>query len=148
MTLRADHVAGAGFIAFGLLIIALSGDLPFGNLSMPGAGFLPILVSILLIAFGLILMLRASESQPFAQIRWGDGKHAIMVILITAAAIVLYERLGFIITMMLMMMGLLVIIERRNVVRALIFSAGVCLITYVAFEYVLSTPLAESPFGF
>jgi hypothetical protein len=148
MTLRADHVAGAGFVAFGLLVIALSGDLPFGNLSMPGAGFLPMLVSILMIAFGLILMVRARESQPFVAIRWSDGKHALMVILITGAAIALYERLGFIITMMLMMIGLLVIIERRNPVRALIFSAGVCLVTYVAFEYVLSTPLAESPFGF
>ncbi len=41
MTLRADHVAGAAFVVFGLLVIALSGDLPFGQLSMPGAGFLP-----------------------------------------------------------------------------------------------------------
>jgi hypothetical protein len=148
MNVRADHVAGAGFVVFGLLIIALSGDLPFGSLSMPGAGFLPILVSILLIAFGLILVVRGRESQPFGNIRWDDAKHAGLVIVITGVAIALYERLGFIITMMLMMVGLLVIIERRNVVRALIYSAGVCLVTYIAFEYVLSTPLAESPFGF
>ena len=148
MTLRADHVAGAAFVAFGLLIIALSGDLPFGTLSMPGAGFLPRLVSILLIVLGIMLIVRASESQPFANINWGDAKHAGLVILITGAAIALYERLGFIITMMLMMVGLLVIIERRHIGRAIIFSAGVCLITYFAFEYVLSTPLAESPFGF
>jgi hypothetical protein len=148
MNIRADHVAGAGFIAFGLLVIALSGDLPFGNLSMPGAGFLPILVSILLIAFGVILVARARESQPFGNIRWDDAKHAGLVIVITGVSIALYERLGFIITMMMMMIGHLVIIERRNVVRALIYSAGVCLVTYIAFEYVLSTPLAESPFGF
>jgi hypothetical protein len=148
MNIRADHVAGAGFIAFGLLVIALSGDLPFGNLSMPGAGFLPILVSILLIAFGVILVARARESQPFGNIRWDDAKHAGLVIVITGVSTALYERLGFIITMMMMMIGLLVIIERRNVVRALIYSAGVCLVTYIAFEYVLSTPLAESPFGF
>ncbi len=30
----ADHVAGAGFIAFGLLVFAISGDLPFGSLSL------------------------------------------------------------------------------------------------------------------
>jgi len=148
MMLRADHVAGAGFVAFGALVIALSGDLPFGNLSMPGAGFLPMLVAILMILFGVILMARAGESQLFANIRWSGGKHAVLVILITGAAIALYERLGFIITMMLMMIGFLVIIERRNPVRALVFSAGVCLITYIAFEYGLSTPLAESPWGF
>ena len=41
MTLRADHVAGAIFVGFGLLVFALSGDLPTGTLSMPGSGFMP-----------------------------------------------------------------------------------------------------------
>ncbi len=45
MTLRADHVAGAFFVGFGLLVIALSGDLPTGNLSMPGSGFLPKIIA-------------------------------------------------------------------------------------------------------
>ena len=66
MTLRADHVAGAFFIGFGLLVIALSGDLPTGNLSMPGSGFLPKIVAVLTIFFGAVLALRASESKVFA----------------------------------------------------------------------------------
>ena len=41
MTLRTDHIAGLIFVAFGLLIFALSGDLPFGTLASPGAGMLP-----------------------------------------------------------------------------------------------------------
>ena len=36
MTLHADHVAGAFFVGIGLLVIALSGDLPIGTLSPPG----------------------------------------------------------------------------------------------------------------
>ena len=63
MTLRADHVAGAFFIGFGLLVLALSGDLPTGNLSMPGSGFLPKIVAVLTIFFGGVLALRASESR-------------------------------------------------------------------------------------
>ena len=46
MTLRADHVAGVFFIGLGLLVIALSGDLPTGSLSMPGSGFLPKIVAV------------------------------------------------------------------------------------------------------
>jgi putative tricarboxylic transport membrane protein len=148
MTLRADHVAGAAFVAFGVLVIAMSGDLPFGDLAMPGAGFMPILISAMLIIFGFVLILRAAESQPFARIDWSDSKHAALVLLITGAAVFLYERLGFVITMSLMMVGLLVIIERRNVVRAVIFAAAVTVITFLSFEYVLQTPLAEGPFGF
>jgi hypothetical protein len=148
MTLRADHISGAVFVAFGVLVIALSRDLPFGDLAMPGAGFMPVLVSVLNIVFGLTLLARASESPPLDSIRWGDAKHATQVLLITGVAIVLYERLGFLITMVLMMVGLLVVIERRNVVRAVIFSVAVTLVTWVSFEYVLRTPLAEGPFGY
>ena len=62
MTLRSDHVAGAGFVAFGALVIALSGDLPTGQLSMPGSGFLPKIVAILTIIFGLALLACSARS--------------------------------------------------------------------------------------
>ena len=51
MTLRADHIAGAFFIGFGVLVLALSGDLPTGSLSMPGSGFLPKISAVLTILF-------------------------------------------------------------------------------------------------
>jgi hypothetical protein len=136
------------FIAFGVLIIALSGDLPFGNLAMPGAGFMPRLISILAIVLGLALMLRARESAPFTAVNWSDGGHAVMVLLIAGLAIAAYEWLGFSTTMMLMMLGFLVIIERRNFVHAAIFSVTVTAVTWAIFVYVLKTPLAEGPFGF
>jgi len=147
MTLRADHVAGAAFVAFGGAIIALSGDLPVGALSMPGAGFLPMIVATLTIIFGLALILRASaESPPFAALDWADGKHALMVTAITAVGILLYERLGFIVTMLLTLMALLTIVERRNPLRAAVFCAAIVMVTYASFVYGLKTPLPE--FGF
>ncbi|MBV8419355.1 MAG: hypothetical protein JOZ26_05030, partial [Hyphomicrobiales bacterium] len=59
MILRSDHIAGGVFVAFGLLVFALSGDLPVGTLSFPGAGMMPKLVAGLVILFGLLLILRA-----------------------------------------------------------------------------------------
>lgn len=146
MTLRADHVAGAGFVAFGALIIALSGDLPVGQLSMPGSGFLPMIIAVLTIIFGLALIVRGSESPAYSEVSWSDGKHALMVIAISAVAIALYTRLGFIITMAVMMIALLVIIERRNPLYAAAYSVGIVLLTYVSFEYLLKTPLPEFSF--
>ena len=90
MSLRADHVAGVFFIGVGLLVIALSGDLPTGTLSMPGSGFLPKIVAVLTIFFGLVLALRAGESRPFAAVPWADAKHAAMVVGITAVAVALF----------------------------------------------------------
>ena len=146
MNLRADHVAGAAFVVFGLVVIALSGDLPVGQLSMPGSGFLPMIVACLTILFGLMLIVRARESGPFSDLDWADGKHAIMVTAITAAAIALYEHLGFAITMLLMMIALLIVIERRHPLRAGAYCVVIVFLTYVSFVYGLKTPLPEYSF--
>jgi len=148
MTLRADHIAGAAFIVFGALIIALSGELPFGQLSMPGSGFLPDIVAVLTMAFGLALILRAGESPRFAEISWSDGKHALVLTIVTAVAIALYVRLGFIVTMAAMMLILLIGVERRSVPRALAYTLSVVLAIYLGFEYLLKTPLPAGPLTF
>jgi hypothetical protein len=124
MTLRADHVSGAFFIGVGLLVIALSGDLPFGTLSFPGAGFLPNILAVLTILFGIVLLLRAKESKVFAEVPWNDAKHAAMVVAITAAAIFVFDWLGFLTTSVLMIFALLVVIERRRVLPAVVYSIG------------------------
>ena len=147
MTLRADHVAGAAFIGFGLLIIGLSGDLPIGSLSFPGSGFMPKILATLTIFFGFVLLAMGARSSPFATLGWSDAKHAALVVVITGAAIALLEKLGFLLTMTMMMLALLVLVERRRIVAAAIYSLGVVLLTYLTFEYALKTPLIVGPFG-
>jgi hypothetical protein len=148
MTLRADHVAGAFFVGLGLLVIALSGDLPTGNLSMPGSGFLPKIVAVLTIFFGAVLTVRARESKAFATLTWDDAKHAAMVVAITAAGIAVFEWLGFLTSNVLLIFALLVIVERRRFLAATVYSVGVVLGTYVLFVYALKTPLVTGPLGF
>jgi len=148
MKLRADHVAGAFFVAIGLLVIILSGDLPYGQLSMPGAGFLPRIVAVLIILFGGLLFLRARESPAFSEIAWDDGRHALQVIVITAVAVLLYIVLGFLITMILMMIALTIVIERKNILRAAAYSACVVIVTYITFAHVLKSPLPPGVLGY
>jgi len=148
MKLRADHVAGAFFVAIGLLVIVLSSDLPYGQLSMPGAGFLPRIVAVLIILFGGSLFLRARESPTFSEIAWDDGRHALQVIVITAIAVSLYIVLGFLITTLLMMIALMIVIERKNVLRAAAYSACVVVVTYITFVHVLRAPLPPGVLGY
>jgi hypothetical protein len=148
MTLRADHVAGAAFVAFGILIIALSGDLPTGQLSMPGSGFLPKIVATLLIVFGLVLIVRGGESGPYSALGWSDLPHALQVIALTAAGIVLYTVLGFLAALILLVAAILIVVERRNPLRATAYAIAVVAVTYFGFEYVLKTPLPNGPWGF
>lgn len=148
MTLKSDHVAGAGFVAFGALILALSSDLPTGQLSMPGSGFMPKLIAGLMIILGGALFLRARESGALDELDWSDGKHAVLVVAITAGGIALYTEIGFISTLILMMTALLVIVERRNPLRAIGYSVTIVMLTYVSFQVLLKTPLPGGPFGF
>jgi len=148
VTLRTDHVAGGFFVVFAIGVLAVSGDLPMGRLSMPGAGMMPKLVAGLLIVFGLLLVLRARESEPLATLRWDDLPHAARVVAVTVAAVLLYTTLGFAVTMALMLFALIAGTERRSPLRAGLYSIGVVALTYVLFAWALKTPLEKGIFGF
>ena len=147
MTLRADHVAGAFFVGVGAA----------GHRAerRPADGHA--------VAAGLRLhaedhrraddFLRAgaglacAREQAFATLQWPDAKHAALVVAITALASALYEWLGFLTTNILLMFALLVVIERRKLLPAAVYSVGVVVVTYVLFVYLLKTPLQTGPFG-
>jgi putative tricarboxylic transport membrane protein len=148
MTLRTDHIAGGAFVAFGLVVLAMSGDLPFGTLSFPGAGMMPKLLAGLLIVFGLIIVLRARESAPLADVSWSDLPHAARVVAITAVAIVLYQTLGFVLTMALLLFALIFGAERRPALAAAAFAIGAVTLSYLLFAVLLKAPLVPGPFGF
>jgi hypothetical protein len=147
MILRTDHVAGGVAIAAGGVVWAISGDLPVGRLSMPGAGMLPKLVCGLMILFGLLLMLRGRDSAPLATVTWSDLRHAGPVCAMTALAVAGYTTLGFIITFSLLLFGLLCL-ERRNLIAAAAYSVGVSTATYFLFSVVLKSPLEPGLLGF
>jgi hypothetical protein len=148
VNLRRDHVAGGAFIIAGALLLAVSGDLPFGTLASPGAGMLPKLMIGLMMAFGLVLVVRAGDGPPFSDIAWGDLPHAVRVLAVTGAAIALYEVLGFVITMAGLLFGLIFVVERRPFLPAVAFSVAVTVIAYVLFNTLLRSPLPPGILGY
>jgi hypothetical protein len=148
MILRRDHVAGGAFIAAGALVFAMSGDLPFGTLASPGAGMMPKLVLGLMMAFGAIILLRAGESPPLAEIAWGDFRHAATVVVVAAVAIALYTTIGFVLSVTLLLFVLLHFIERRSLWGALAVSIGVTVGSYFLFSTLLKSPLPPMPFWY
>jgi hypothetical protein len=148
VSLRADHIAGAAFVIFALVVFTLSGDLPFGNLSSPGAGMMPKLLLVLMIVFGMTLLFTAAKSQPLAEIDWSDRNHAFLVVLIGAIAISVYQWLGFILTMTLLVFTLLMVVERKNILRAAAYSIGLTMIAWWVFGTALKSPLETGILGF
>jgi hypothetical protein len=141
VVLRTDHVAGGAFVVLGVAVFAISGDLPFGNLSAPGAGMMPKLMAALMMIFALAVIAGGGSSPALAEIDWGDRGHAALIVLITAAAVVLYRPLGFLITMSLLLFSLLVVGERRNVLQAAAYGVALTLFAYWLFGKALKSPL-------
>jgi hypothetical protein len=141
MTLRSDHIAGAFFIVFGAFVFAVSGDLPFGTITAPGAGMMPKLMAGLMMLFAALVFANPGASRPLVEIDWSDRWHALLVVLITAAAAASYRYLGFLVTMSLLVFALLVVVERRNVFLAAAYGVGLTLFAYWLFGKALKAPL-------
>jgi hypothetical protein len=141
MTFHRDHIAGGAFVLAGALILAVSGDLPFGTLASPGAGMMPKLVVALMMTFGGVLVLRAGTSPPVTSLGWDDLPHAARVIAVAAIGVAVYERLGFLVTMSLLLFTLIYGVERKPILKAALISAGVTGIAYFLFDTLLKSPL-------
>jgi hypothetical protein len=146
MIIRADHVAGGAFIALGLFVFAVSGDLPFGTLASPGAGMMPKLMASLMMVFAAGVIAAAGGSRPVAEIDWSDWTHAALLLFITTVAVASYRTLGFLITMASLVFALLVVVERRHVLRAAAYSVALTLFAYWLFGIALKAPLERGLF--
>ena len=122
-------------------MFAISGDLPFGSVSAPGAGMMPKLTAGLMMLFAALIVAGAARIWPLARVDWSDRRHAALVVLITGIAVAAYQPLGFVITMTALVLTLLVLVERRNVLAAAAYSIGLTLFTYWLFGKALNSPL-------
>ena len=123
------------------MVFAISGDLPFGRLSAPGAGMMPKLAAGLMMLFAALIIIGGTQSVELSRIDWSDRGHAALVVLITAVAVAAYQPLGFLITMAVLVFALLVLVERRNALIAAGYSIGLTLFAYWLFGKALKSPL-------
>src|SRR5262249_52537017 len=112
------------------------------------AGMMPKLMAALMIAFAAAIFAMGHSSQRLAEIDWSDRWHALLVVLITAAANYAYQRLGFVVTMSLLVFTLLVWVAGRNVLIAAGYSVALTLFAYWLFGKALKAPLEPGIFWF
>lgn len=141
MNIRADQVAGGAFIILGILIFIIGWDLPFGRITAPGAGMLPKLMAGLMILFAAGIVINGQRNEKLSEIPWSDWKHAVLIILISGIATLLYATLGFILTMTLLVFSLLVIVERKALWAAATYAVLLTLFAYFLFGIALKAPL-------
>jgi len=145
--LTTDRVAGAALVVVGLVAVWQSLQFPFGSLHRPGPAYVPILLAVLLIVFGLAVAALGGASRRLDAIGWEEWRHAVAIFATCAFAAVALERLGYRLTMSLAMAFLLLVLERKPVVSSIAVALAVGVGSFYLFDTVLRVPLPRGPLG-
>jgi putative tricarboxylic transport membrane protein len=146
--LTTDRVAGAALVVIGLVAVWQSLQFPVGSLHRPGPAYVPALLSVLLILFGVAVAALGGSSKRLGQIGWEEWRHAVAIFATCAFAALTLERLGYRVTMSLAMAFLLVVLERKRLVSSVAVALAVGLGSFYLFDTVLRVPLPRGALGF
>jgi len=145
--LTVDRVAGAALVLVGLVTIEESRAFPLGTLHRPGPAYMPVLLAILLIVFGVAVFLMGSRALRLAEVGWHEWRHAVAIFGACAFAAWGLERLGYRLTMAVVVAFLLVLVERKGWVLGLVVTVGVAWGSFWLFDTLLNVVLPRGPFG-
>ncbi len=143
-----DRVAGVGLILFALYVLWEDRLLPMGTYHKPGPGYMPMVLSVILLAMALLVILTGGSSPPLRSISWSEWRHAIAILGSCSFAALALERLGYRLTVALLVAFLLWVIERKGLAVTVLMAAGLALSTYYVFGTLLLVPLPLGPWGF
>lgn len=148
-----DAVAGALFLAFGIVVIVVSWGFPAIPGQPYGAATFPVLIGIGFVAASLVLIVKGiggwRELPGIAVGDWGRSPPALLRMALTLALILLYilfsEQLGFIPSSFLVLLTLFIALRVRPV-QAIVLALVVTLAMQQAFGIGLRVPLPRIEF--
>jgi len=142
-----DRVAGGALVLVGLVALWESRKLPLGTLHRPGPAYMPVVLALLLIAFGVALGILASRSGRFAEVGWHEWRHAVAIFGACAFAAWGLDRIGYRLTVAIVLFFLLFVLERRGLILTVVLTAAIAWGSFFLFDTVLRVPLPRGPFG-
>lgn len=153
---RYELISSLAWLFVGLAFLAGSRAFDLGNLSEPGPGFFPLLMSVCLISFSLIHFfgsLRKDESSDLSPgerfwPRMGYMARVLLIIFLLLMYVFAMNSLGFVLTTFLFMVVLLRCIEPRRVHAVLLFSGLITGTAYAVFDLWLRVNLPKGFLGF
>ena len=121
---------------------------PFGSLGAPGPGFLPVTLGTAFAMLSLVLLIRPGRLPEDALPPDRAAALRIVVsVIVIALAIVLLDRLGFLVTGTLLMLTMLLFLDRHPVRDVLLAPVSVVLV-YAVFKIWLRVPLPAGVLSF
>jgi putative tricarboxylic transport membrane protein len=143
--MRADHLVGGALVLLALAVLAGSRDLPLGRLAFPGPGFMPGLLALLLLVFGVLIVVLGRTSPRLRDIDWQESRRAAVVFAVIALTTLAFQTLGFVIAVGLMLLVLVALVERQGILFGLVFALAVVLGCFYLFTRVLGANLPRGP---
>jgi hypothetical protein len=143
-----DRAAGATLVLIGLVTIWQSRAYPLGSLHRPGPAYMPVLLAVLLIVFGVAVFAMGSRARRLREVGWHEWRHAVAIFAACAFAAWGLERLGYRLTMAAVLAFLVLGLERRGLVLGLALTVAMAWGSFYLFDTLLKVPLPRGPFGF
>jgi putative tricarboxylic transport membrane protein len=151
--------AAISLFLFGAVTAALSMQYPLGTLRMPGSGFFPLLLGVMLMGLAAaqaaqLLLARpkpaaAPEPKPAVPAwRLDDAARRVLLFIgVVALATALLQPIGYVAANFLLMLGLLRVFGGGWRASVLIAACS-AIASYVLFVRWLEIPMPAGPFGF
>lgn len=142
-----DFWSGLLFMAFGAAGAWFSREFVFGTLTNMGPGFLPVVLSWLMIAVGALVTarsfaLRGPAIQPSA------GRPQILIIVAIALFALLIERVGLLPTVFVVLLVASYASAEVRLWDSILLAAGMSVACYLVFVRMLSLPLNPIAWNF
>jgi len=139
---------------FGGITLLLSLQLPLGTLHMPGSGFFPLLLGLLLMGLAVchILQLYFSKSKPTTDPEAqrdpaGSGRRVLLFMGAMALATALLDPLGFPLVAFLLMVALLKLLALRRWRDSVLIASLTAGVSYILFVWWLQIPMPKGWLG-
>jgi putative tricarboxylic transport membrane protein len=147
-SLTTDRLAGVVLAAFAIFVLWESRTLPFGTIRDPGAGAVPVLLSLTLLVCSVAVVLGGAAAHPVAAIPWTEWRHAMAILGACAFMALAFERLGYRLTILVALLALVTLVEKKGWVVGTVFAVGFSVGSYYLFNTLLRVPMPQGPFGF
>jgi hypothetical protein len=135
-----DLGAGAVFVLIGLAGLYFGCELAFGTAARMGPGYFPILLSVLILAIGIIVAIRGltTEGPPIEPVQLRPIAMIIAAILIFG---VLIDVVGLALTALLLTVFAAYARREVKLTETILLGAGLAVFTVAVFVYLLGQPL-------
>jgi hypothetical protein len=142
------RAAGGVLVLIGALALWEGLRFPFGTMARPGPAYVPAVLSLVLIALGVVLILARDGGPRLAAMEWGDWRRALAILGVSAFIALTLERLGWRLAVAVALLGLLGFLERRGVIFTIVLTVAIAFGSFFLFNNLLKVPLPRGALGF